>query len=142
MHPAGLFRRKISQHAGEPWEGNNVPLKAELVRVTQEWRSLESTAQSIAGSHSKCPCPVTFDDSEAGAAIDAAMKQEEANAQMEILRIFVGISVGGWVRHEGYDDAVVQAAEMKEQAIAYAENEAERDLTVRHWPFDDHDEAE
>jgi len=97
MHPAGLFRRKISQHAGEPWEGNDVPLKADLVRVTQEWRSLETTAQSIAGSHSKCPCPITFDDSEAGAIIDAAMKQEEANAQTEILRNFIGISVDGWV---------------------------------------------
>jgi hypothetical protein len=36
MHRAGLFRRKILQHAGEPWEGNNVPLKADLVRVKQE----------------------------------------------------------------------------------------------------------
>ena len=36
MHPAGLFRRKIFQHAGEPWEGNNVPLRADLVRVMQQ----------------------------------------------------------------------------------------------------------
>jgi hypothetical protein len=82
--------------------------------------------------HSKCQCPIPFDDSEAGATIDAAMKQEEADAQFEILRNFIGISVDAWVTHEGYNNAVAQAAEMKEQAIAYAENEAERDLTVRH----------
>lgn len=130
MHPAGLFRRRIFQHAGEPWEGNNIPLKADLVRVTQEWRTLGSTAQNIAKSYSECP--ITIGESKAGAAINAAMKQENADAQMEILRNVIGISVNRWVTHEGYDNAVAQAAEMKEQAIAFAENEAERDLTARH----------
>lgn len=140
MHPAGLFRRKIFQHAGEPWEGNNIPLKADLVRVMQEWQSLKSSTEQIGGSHPQCP--ISIDESEAGAVIDAAMKQEEADSQMNILRNVIGISVDGWVTHEGYDDAVARAAEMKEQAISYAENEHERGLTVRHWPFDDHDEAE
>jgi hypothetical protein len=31
---------------------------------------------------------------------------------------------------------------MKEQAIGYAEDESERELTMQHWPFDDHDETE
>ena len=56
--------------------------------------------------HSKCQCPIPFDGSEAGVAIDAAMKQEEADAQFEILRNFIGISVDGWVTHEGYNNAV------------------------------------
>lgn len=92
--------------------------------------------------HSKRQCPIPFDDSEAGATIDAAMKQEEADFHFEILRNFSGISVDGWVTHDGYNNAVAQPAEMKEQAVAYAENEAERDMMVRHWPFDDNDEAE
>jgi hypothetical protein len=70
------------------------------------------------------------------------MKQEEADSQMEILRNVIGIGVDGWVTHEGYENTVARAAEVKEQAIACAEDEVERELTVRHWPFDDHDEVE
>lgn len=139
MHPAGLFRRRIFQHAGEPWEGNNIPLKADLVRVMQEGKSLDNSSRIISESHSQCSIPA--DGPEADAVLNAAIKQEEADSQMEILRNVIGISADGWVTHEGYDDAVARVSEMKEQAIAFAENELERDLTVRHWPFDDHDET-
>lgn len=140
MHPAGLFRREIFPHAGEPWEGNNIPLKADLVSMMQQWDSLDIDTTGAGVGQPKCP--LSFDASEADAVLDAAMKQEEADRQMEILRNAIGISTDGWVTHEGYNDAVARASEMKEQAIAYAETELERDLTVRHWPFDDHDETE
>lgn len=140
MHPAGLFRRKIFQHAGEPWEGNNVPLKADLVRVMQQWDSLDSGTDSL--DENSARCPIAIDAPEADAVLDAAMKQEEADSQMDILRNVIGIGSDGWVAHEGYHDAVARAAKMKEQAIAYADDENERELTIRHWPFDDHDEME
>jgi hypothetical protein len=95
----------------------------------QEWQSLKSSTKHVDGSHSQCP--ITIDKSEADAVIEAAMKQEEADSQLEILRNIIGIGVDGWVTHEGYDDAVARAAEMKEQAVAFAENETERDLTIR-----------
>jgi hypothetical protein len=140
MHPAGLFRRKIFQHAGEPWEGNNVPLKADLVRVMQQWDSLDSGTDNLDENYARCP--IAIDAPEADAVLDAAMKQEEADSQMDILRNVIGIGSDGWVAHEGYADAVARASEMKEQAIAYAEDESEQELTIRHWPFDDHDETE
>lgn len=140
MHPVGLFRRKIFQHAGEPWEGNNIPLKANLVRMQQQWDSLELDTTKISVGQPKCPLSV--DEAEADTILDAAVKQEEADSQMEILRNVIGISTDGWVTHEMYNDAVARASEMKEEAIAYAETELERDLTIRHWPFDDHDEPE
>jgi len=95
-----------------------------------------------AGGKVSSQCPISIDGDEADAVLEAAMKQDEADGQMEILRNVIGIGSDGWVAHDSYHDAVAKAAEMKEQAIAYAENETERELTVRHWPFDDHDEAE
>lgn len=140
MHPAGLFRRKIFQHAGEPWEGNNIPLKAILIRAMQQWKSLSSSAYDA--SEGDLQGIMSISEAEADAAVEAAMRQEEADAQMDILRNVIGIGVDGWVSHEGYNDAVARASEMKEQALAYAENEVERVLTLQHWPFDDHDEGE
>ncbi|KAM0717867.1 hypothetical protein Q7P37_006199 [Cladosporium fusiforme] len=140
MHPAGMFRRKIFQHAGEPWEGNNIPLKADLIRMMQHWNDFSPPKGTI--SDSKPQCPLSFDTHEAEKVLDGAMRQEEADGQMDILRNVIGISSDGWVSHEGYEEAVSQASEMKKQAIEYAESDAERELTIRHWPFDDHDEDE
>lgn len=136
MDQGGLLRRKLFQHAGEPWEGNNIPLKADLIRMTQHWSEL--VPQGIDGS----PCPIRFDNGEIGETLQGMAKQEEADSQIEILRNALGISVDGWVSHEGYQDAVAQAAEMKLQAIEYAESDLEREMTVKHWPFGDYDEKE
>lgn len=140
MHPAGLFRRKIFRHAGEPWVGNNIPLKAILVRAMQQWKSFGSSPDEA--SESDLQKLMAVSETEAETVVEAATRQEEADAQMDILRNVIGIGIDGWVAHEGYNDAVARASEMKEQALAYAENEVERVLTLRHWPFDDHDEAE
>ncbi|KAF2725696.1 hypothetical protein K431DRAFT_329244 [Polychaeton citri CBS 116435] len=35
MHERGAIRRKISQHTGELWEANNIPLKADLIHMSQ-----------------------------------------------------------------------------------------------------------
>ncbi|GAB7324310.1 hypothetical protein MBLNU13_g08275t1 [Cladosporium sp. NU13] len=125
MHPAGLFRRKIYQLASEPWEGNNIPLKADCDAM----------------AHAQCP--ISIDGSEAYAVLETAVKQEESDRQVGILRSVIGFGSDEWVAYEGYHDAVVRASEMKEQTIGYAEDENERELTMRHcWPFDDHDETE
>ncbi|KAK5113444.1 hypothetical protein LTR85_010872 [Meristemomyces frigidus] len=98
MFESGLFRRKIFDHAGEPWEGNNIPLKADL--------------------------------------------QEAADATLEKLRGFIGISSDGWVSNDRYEHAVQQAALMKKRVTEYAESDFERAMTEAHWPFDDHNEKE
>ncbi|KZF25763.1 kinase subdomain-containing protein [Xylona heveae TC161] len=138
-HEGGLFRRKIFQHAGEPWEGNNFPLKADLIRLSHHWRELVSEENE---SSTPPPCPISFNEHEIEETLQTMAKQEEADHQMEILRNVIGINVDGWVSTEGYKEAEAQAAEMKAEAIGYAENDFEREMTVRHWPFSDHDERE
>jgi hypothetical protein len=61
---------------------------------------------------------------------------------MEILRGAIGIGVDGWVSHEGFEDARRKAAGLRVEALKCAENDLERELIVRHWPFEDHDENE
>ena len=140
MHDGGLLRRKIFQHAGEPWEGNNIPLKGDLIQVAQDWPATTISRAGDDGNPS--PCPISFTDSEIETTMQAVMKQEEADSQMEILRNAIGINVDGWTSHEGYEQAVLGAAEMKRQAVGYADSEFEREMTLRHWPFEDHDEKE
>lgn len=107
----------------------------------QRWDSFDlDTGSGEEKTHAQCP--ITIEGPEADAALDAATKQEEADSQMDVLRNVIGIGSDGWVLHDGYHDAVARASEMREQAIGYAEDENERELTVRHWPFDDHDETE
>lgn len=93
-HPAGLLRRKIFQHADEPCEGNNFPLKADLMRAVQQWDSFDlGTESGDARTHEECP--ITIEGLEADAAPDAAMKQGEADSQMDILRNVIGIGSDG-----------------------------------------------
>lgn len=140
MHKGGLFRRKIFEHAGEPWEGNNIPLKADLIRLMQHWSELGSHTNE--SDKRPRPCPISFEECEIDETLEAAMKQEQADNELEILRNAICTNTDGWVSYDGYEQAVAQVAEMKDMAIGYAENDFEREMTVRHWPFDDHDEKE
>jgi hypothetical protein len=139
MEDAGLLRRKLYQHADEPWEGNNIPLKADLAILTQHWEDL---FPKVEPNGNDCPCPISFTDAEMSEILDGITKQEQADRQMEILRGIIGIGADGWVSNEGFEDAARKAAEMRVEALKCANTALERELTIRHWPFDDHDEKE
>ncbi|KAK4544251.1 hypothetical protein LTR36_004461 [Oleoguttula mirabilis] len=139
MYESGLFRRKIFDHAGEPWEGNNIPLKADLVRLAQHWPQLVNPDVS---AERRPVCPIAFTEEEIKECLSIAEQQDAADTTLENLRGFIGISTDGWVSNDRYDHAVAQAALMKERVMEYAENDFEREMTEAHWPFDDHDEKE
>ena len=46
-------RRRLFDHAGEPWEGLNTPLQYDLVRVWQAWNEVTSSNHGEAAS--ACP---------------------------------------------------------------------------------------
>lgn len=94
MHPARLFRRNVYQHAGEPWEGNSIPLKADLMRAVQQWDGFDLATES-GEEKTYAQCPIATDGSEADAVLEAAVKQEEADRQMDILRNVIGIAPDG-----------------------------------------------
>lgn len=139
MQDGDLLRRKVFQHAGAPWEGNNFLLKADLVMIARYWEDLLLKATD--GSHSQ-PCPICFETSQIETIRDAIIRQEEADEQLGIIRQAIGIGLDGWVSHEDFEDAKVKAAEMQAEALRSADDDHERELIIRHWPFDDHDELE
>lgn len=133
----GLFRKKIYQHAAAPWEGNSIPLKAALVQAVRSWS--EITKQR---SDSCQKCQISFSEAEEEDIMNKMVEQEHMDSNMNILRDILGIGSDGWVSYERYEDAVAEAAAMKEQAMNCAEDAHERAMTDKHWPFQDFDEDE
>ncbi|RMY04672.1 hypothetical protein D0868_06820 [Hortaea werneckii] len=137
-HDRGLFRKKLYQHAVAPWEGNSIPLKADLVMLSRNWSEL--TKGGIEGEQRTTTCPISFQQQDADETTDKILEQEDIDKKMGIIRDAIGISTDVWVSSERYDDVVAAAQDMKAQALGYAENEWEREMTEQHWPFDDFDE--
>lgn len=135
MDPGGLFRRRVFEHAAEPWEGNSIPLKADLIQLKRHW------AQMV-GVQEQPPDSLAFDDGSSEKVLQAAQKQEEVDAQMEILRSAVGVGSDGWVSKDDYAKATAEAARLKAQAMDNADDDFERETIMKYWPFDDFDEKE
>ena len=39
-YPMGVLRRRLFQHAGDPWEGETIALKVDLIEATKSWAML------------------------------------------------------------------------------------------------------
>ncbi|KXT06882.1 hypothetical protein AC578_7275 [Pseudocercospora eumusae] len=114
-HDKALLRKKLYQHTAEPWEGNSIPLKTDLVQLPYLVRFLSREA--------------TMDK--------MLEQQQDIDQKMEILREILGVSTDGWVSFERYDG---EANEMKAKALRYADSGLGREMTEHNWPFDDFDE--
>ncbi|KAL4783168.1 kinase-like domain-containing protein [Aspergillus varians] len=129
--PTNMLTRRIFSHAGEPWEGNNIPLQADLVLITKLWHEF-----------SPSPCPISFTSAEANSIMRLQDMQEEVDLDLKRVRNAIGISVNGWTPTDKYEDACSRARQMKVRGLAFLDTEYEREMTARHWPFDDQDEDE
>ncbi|KAK0268280.1 hypothetical protein LTS00_017612 [Friedmanniomyces endolithicus] len=140
MHEGGLFRRRIFEHAAEPWEGNSIPLKADLIRLARHWSELVSSRDPE--SEPPPSCPFTFKEKEVEKVLQAALKQEEVDGQIEILRNVIGAGSDGWIPNDKYNEAMAEASQLKAHAIESADDDFERETITKYWPFDDFDEKE
>ncbi|RMD44905.1 hypothetical protein DV735_g23, partial [Chaetothyriales sp. CBS 134920] len=137
-----ILTRKIFDHAGAPWEGNNIPLKADLIHLTQVWRQLIEDNEYITKAGGPPSCPISFAESEIKYTLDILQQQEETDTQLENVRNAIGINAEGWTPTEEYDGAVEREKMLKKQGLDSLDTEAERKLTLEHWPFDDFEEEE
>lgn len=137
-----LLKRKTFTHAGNPWEGNNAELKADLVHIVQHWdKVVNDTDAEDTGIVS--PCPISFDATEAEDALRIEKEYEETDSQLSTIRNAIGVSIDGWTSNEMYEDAVARAKEFKKMAIdSVSDNKFDQEMTEKHWPFDDFDEHE
>ena len=86
------------------------------------------------------PCPVSFAELDVQHTIDVLLQQEDIDTQLENIRNAIGINADGWTSNAGYEEAVEQAKVIKMQALASLDSEEEKEMTSKHWPFDDFDE--
>jgi hypothetical protein len=134
-----LLRRRIFDHAGEPWEGLNTALLYDLVQVSQNWNKIAPLNHD--GTASTCPVSFTQKEAEHIDALDDLHR--DADGDVEHINELLGIASDGWTPNERFESAKSKSAEIREQALASADDEPWlREMSERHWPFDDYDEDE
>lgn len=133
-----LLTRKLFSHAGEPWEGNNIPLRTDLIYITQIWQEL--LEENGYDKEDMPLSPISFTEPEAQNTINILLQQEETDAQLENIQNTIGINADGWTSNEEYEDAVERAKLVKKQGLESLDTQEEKEMTSKHWPFDDFDE--
>ncbi|KAI9042367.1 phosphotransferase family protein [Aspergillus affinis] len=129
--PTNMLTRRIFNHASEPWEGNNIQLQADLVLINKTWHN-----------YSTDPCPISFSTTKSDSIMHLQSMQEEVDIQLKHIRNAIGISMDGWTPLEEYEAACARACQVKIDGLASLGIDHEREMTKRHWPFDDHNEDE
>jgi hypothetical protein len=133
-HPLSIPRRCLFQHARDPWEGDNITLKADLVRISREWTRQDPSKETG-------PCPISYSEEESTEYVRLDQAQEEADKQLQICEDFVGVGSEGWVPVEHYDEAKQREMKLKADALEAAESEEKRTRLEENWIFDDFEEA-
>jgi hypothetical protein len=132
-----VLRQKLFQHAGRPWEGDNITLKADLIRAVRYWPELANTEDGRVPD-----CLLSYSDDEVEERLRLDAEQREADEDMEKSRNCLGTTVEGWVPVDRYDQAKELGEKLKMEAMEWAESESVKEQIRRHWSFDDHDEDE
>jgi hypothetical protein len=132
-YPFSIGRRKTSQLASAPWQGDNIPLRSSLIFVKQNW-------QHICAPSDDTPCPITFEGDEERECLRLDELEQESEEQLEASKEMLGLGPEGWVSHENYEAAQAAIATMKAMCLEQAESEFERTAVRDHWVFDDMDE--
>ncbi|PVH97319.1 hypothetical protein DM02DRAFT_597827 [Periconia macrospinosa] len=133
----GLLKRRIYDDAGSPWEGLNTPLQMDLVRVSQNWSKIASIQPD--GTTPACPIALEEQEVQKRTALDESLR--EVDGEMERINGILGVASDGWTSNELFEDAKERARLIREEGLhAVSDEPWLREMTERHWPFDDWDE--
>lgn len=132
-----ILRRKLFRHASEPWEGDCLSLKADLVELTKQWSNLRPSATGE--THHKCP--VEFSKKEVLESLSLTGATEAVDSQFQACLEIIGVGSEGWVPAEQYDNARQRERQLREDTLNEAESDEERIQIRDHWIFDDFDET-
>jgi hypothetical protein len=136
---ADILRRRIFDHASEPWEGLNTPLQYDLVQIAEHWGKIAHADDD--GHVPACPLSYTPEEAERINKLDDLHR--EADGDMERVNELLGIASDGWTLNERFEIVQNNAAEIKGNALASVDDDPWLDEMIeRHWPFDDFDEDE
>ncbi|KAF7197402.1 Altered inheritance of mitochondria protein 9, mitochondrial [Pseudocercospora fuligena] len=133
-YPFAIGRQKIHRLSGDPWQGDNIPLRSSLIFVKQNWDQISSDPNTH--------CPISFTEEEEQECLRLDDAEQQGVEQLEEFRQAIGLGPEGWVSHDNYEGAKEAIARMKEMSLEQAETEEERIAIRDHWIFDDFDENE
>ncbi|KAH1514029.1 hypothetical protein KXX29_001403 [Aspergillus fumigatus] len=123
------LRRQVFHRASDPWEGDNMTLKADLVTLSRNWGELTGDA--------RIPCPIFFSRDESSECLRLARQQSDADKQFQACQEATGVANEGWVPVEYYDEAKGRERKLTADALDAAETEEERVRINENWIFDD-----
>ncbi|KAF2760915.1 hypothetical protein EJ05DRAFT_434941 [Pseudovirgaria hyperparasitica] len=134
-----LLKRRIFNDAGNPWEGLNLTLQMDFVRILESWDKVPAPR-----SDGALPaCPIVLEKQEIQKLIAQDELLREADAEMEGINELLGVASDGWVSNENFEIAKGTSESCRGQAFdAVADDPVEMEMTERHWPFDDWNEDE
>lgn len=133
-YPFSIGRQKIHRLSGDPWHGDNIPLRSSLIFVEQNWRQISADPET--------PCPISFAEDEVREILRLDDAEQQGVQQLEEFKSTIGLGPQGWVTNEDYDTAMEAIARMKELSLEQAESDDELIAIRDHWVFDDMDEEE
>ncbi|KAJ6102628.1 hypothetical protein N7486_005055, partial [Penicillium sp. IBT 16267x] len=128
------LRRRLFHHSSDPWEGDNVTLKADLVTLSKKWRELDCDMTT--------PCPILYSDEESIECLRLEKAQSEADEQLQACQEAIGVGIEGWVPISQYDEAKVCERKLKADALEAAETDEQRAIVRANWIFDDFTEED
>lgn len=123
------LRQRLFHHASDPWEGDNITLKADLVSLTKNWTKFTRDGG--------VNCPLSFSDAESAECLRLNQAQSEADEQFQACQEAIGVGDEGWVPTELYDEAKRRERKLKADALDAAETDEERATVEENWIFDD-----
>lgn len=138
----GMLRRKLFQWASEPWEGDNITLKRDLISLTRLWSRITQPQSLSTGADARIPCPITFEEEEKRECERLSAAQVEADEQFQDGLDVVGATSDGWVPAERYEEARRRERKIRADCLEGAETDEERETIREHWLFDDFDDSE
>ena len=127
----GVLRRRLFEHAGDPWEGETIALKVDLIEATKSWEML---------TEGGAPCPIVFDDEDVRETMELEAALRDADESLQRGQNIVGFGSEGWVPNDHYERAMARSKKLKEDILAETRSAEERAEVEAHWPFDDMDE--
>lgn len=84
--------------------------------------------------------PISFTEFDVHRTIMVLQQQEDTDTQLENIQNAIGISADGWTPNEEYEGTLERARLIKNQGVESLDTEEEKEMTLKHWPFDDFDE--
>lgn len=142
MNDQIVLKQQLFQHAGDPWEGDSVTLRADLIRAGQRWGELTQKPDYHDTSNTNNNPLGFYTPGEIDKCLTLNAEQRQSDEDMAKSRNYLGVSVDGWVPKERYDTAKELSERFKDQAVMLADSEEDVAQIRRHWPFDYRDEDE